>query len=336
MATTDELVTLSGVSRSTVFRFMRGGTVRPPARAAILSAMQQLNIVHRETPSNTGNLLQISVRRDFRSFKGYGQAIAGFMARAESFGFQVTLQMGNPILQDDLHKLKRKQEKKPVGVLILGMTMEEEEYEIKCFNQAGIPHVFINRIFEDPSVSWVSCDLRAAARGAVEHLLDLGHSDIGTWGVLSTSRIDRIKREGFIDAFKARNLSVPECCLDQDKDGDLEEAVQKLVDTKKLPRAWFCASDEHAMRFIKVARTNKLSIPEDIALVSMDDVESSEYLNPALTTVRMPFQTEGTLAFDALKHLIENPDEVSQRILVKHTLIVRESCGANKGKDVAL
>lgn len=332
MAKTDDLISLSGVSRSTIFRFLGGGSVRPQTRSAILSAMQQLNMSHEEHSAHKGNILQISVRRDFRAFKGYGLAIARFMSRAEAFGFQVNLRAGNLLDDDSYGKANKKQGKNPSGVLILGMTIEEEEFEIQCFREAGIPHVFVNRVFDDPEVSWVSCNLRLAAKEAVDHLLDLGHRNIGTWGVTHSSRIDRDKRNGFIDAFAKRGLDIPPHCLNMHNDGDLEVAVQNLIDKKELPHAWFCCSDEHAMRFIKVARTNNIRIPEDIAIVSMDDTESSEFLNPALTTIRMPFQNEGAVAFDVLRHLMENPEQQSERIILRHSLIVRESCGAVKKK----
>jgi len=331
MANTDDLVTLSGVSRSTLFRFLRGGTVRPPAKEAILSAMRQLDMPYEPVQIHKGKTLQISVRHDFRSFKGYGQAIAGFMARAEAQGFQVNLRTGNLLDPENPASAKRKHLVKSDGVLIIGMTRDEEDYEIRCYREAGIPHVFVNRNFEDPSVSWVACNLRLAARDATDHLLDLGHAAIGTWGLTAESRLDADKRKGFIEAFAARGMAVDETvCLDMHTHGDMETAVQKLMDEKKMPGAWFCCSDEHALRLYKLARSNGIRIPEDLAVVSMDDAETSEYLTPALTTIRMPFQREGAIAFDILTQLMKNPEEESVRILLKHRLIVRESCGAPK------
>lgn len=326
MSKTQDLVTLSGVSRSTVFRFLRGENVRPSARAAILKAMQRLNIPHEEHAVRTGEVFQISIRHDFKSFKGYGLAISAFMNRAEAYGFQVTLRAGDPSGAGARYA-DRSSGGRPVGVLILGKTIAEEEEESHRLTEDGIPHVFVNRVFDDPAKSWVSCDLRAAAREAVGHLIGLGHREIGTWGIPDTYRIDRDKRRGCLDAFELRGLPVPDCLLEFRRHGDLEEAVTELIERGRLPGAWFACSDEHAMRFMKVARDHGIRIPEDIAIVGMDDVEPAEYFNPSLTTVHMPFHDFGSAAFDVLKHLIENPNEASHRVIMRHRLVIRESCG---------
>ena len=89
MSRTEEIVQLSGVSRSTVYRFLRGESVRPGARSAILTAMQQLNIQHEDHSVHSGSTLLISIRPGFRAFRGYDLSISGFMHRAESFGSEL-------------------------------------------------------------------------------------------------------------------------------------------------------------------------------------------------------------------------------------------------------
>ena len=163
MSKIQDLVELSGVSRSTVFRFLRGDSVRPSARAAILKAMQRLNIPLEEHAVRTGEVLQISIRHDFKSFKGYGLAISAFMNKAEVNGFQVTLRAGEPSSEAVRYAVRRMGGKSPIGVMILGKTIAGEEEESRRLTENGIPHVFANRMFDDPLKSWVSCDLRAAA-----------------------------------------------------------------------------------------------------------------------------------------------------------------------------
>jgi DNA-binding LacI/PurR family transcriptional regulator len=286
--------------------------------------MRQLNIQHEDYSVHRGSTLLISVPPGFKSFKGYDLSISGFIGRAEAYGFHVRLQTGSAAAAAGSNA------KTPTiaGVLFLGKNIQEEEDEPARLDAAGIPHVFVNRIFDDPLINWVSIDHRVAARDAVFHLFGLGHRVVGTWGIPGTYRVDREKRVGYLRACEEKGLEVPACCLDFETHGDLEGAVQRLIDDKQLPPAWFAASDEHAMRFIKVARDNGVSVPEDVAIVGMDDVESAEYLNPSLTSVHIPFEAAGSAAFDVLKHLIENPHEQSLRIVLKHNLVIRESCGA--------
>lgn len=326
MGKVEELVQESGVSRSTVFRFLRGESVRARAKDSIVAAMEKLDIPYEHRPSAPGGVLQIAIRSHHRAFKGYGLAISGFMKRAEQNGFTVQLRAGHP---QDLEARRRRPRdgEEPAGVIVLGMTMEEEEFEIRKLREQRIPHVFVNRMFEDPSVSWVSCDLPRAAKEATEHLLSLGHREIGNWGVTETIRIDRLKRSGYMEALEEAGVFRPEFALEMHRHGDLEDAIHTLIEAGRLPSAWFCSSDEHALRLIRAVRKKGLRIPEDLAVVGMDAVDDGEFTYPSLTTVGMPFDEEGEIAFEVLKRLMDNPGEVSVRVVLKHRLIVRESCG---------
>lgn len=324
MSRTDDLVRHSGVSRSTVFRFLRGENVRPAARQSILAAMNRLNIEPEEYAVHEGKTILISVRPAFQAFKGYDLAVSGFMNRGESQGFRFELRGGSaPSAYGDQGSNTHL-----AGVLFLGRTAPDEDAESAWLHERGIPHVFVNRVFDDTTTSWVSVDHHRAARDAVFYLFEQGFTEIGTWGHSSMFRVDREKRVGYLRAHEERGLPVPESCLDLDQHGDLEEAVQGLIDARRLPPAWFAASDEHALRLIKVVRENRMSVPDDIVIVGMDDAGQAEFMNPSLTTIHIPFRAAGAAAFDVLKHLIENPHEESVRIVMKHHLVVRESCGA--------
>ena len=185
----------------------------------------------------------------------------------------------------------------------------------------------VNRVFHDSVTSWVSVDHQAAAQDALTYLMDRGFTEIGTWGHTSEFRVDKEKRLGYLAAFRERDLPVPESCLSFDEDGDLEPAVERLIEERKLPPAWFAASDDHALRLIKVVRQYGVRVPDDIAIVGMDDAGQAEFMNPSLTTIHIPFRAAGAAAFDVLRDLIENPEEESLRVVMKHRLVIRESCG---------
>ncbi|WP_319563092.1 LacI family DNA-binding transcriptional regulator [Marispirochaeta sp.] len=329
MTKTEKLINLSGVSRSTVFRFLRGDSIRQDTKNRILSAMQQLDILYeRPLREKTGSLI-ISIRPDFNYFKGYGLSIMGFMNQAELYGYTVQLQT------EQLNFPERSNTSSCAGVLILGKTIDDEEHDIALLKKAGIPHVLVNRMFDDNSISWVSVDIQKAAKDAVAHLIELGHREIGTWGATGHYRIDRDKRKGYEEAFREKSLPVPASRFDDASDGVIEEVIQRLIDENRLPPAWFAASDEVAMRLAKVVRENGLSIPEDIALVGMDDVNPAAYMNPSLTSIHIPYQDAGAAAMDVLQLQINNPGNLSHRIVLKHRLVIRESCGAKaRGREL--
>jgi DNA-binding LacI/PurR family transcriptional regulator len=324
MAKIDDVVQHSGVSRSTVFRFLRGDNVRPAARTAILAAMSELQFEPDGFSAHRGETLVISVPTDFRTFEGFDRSISGFMDRAEPYGFHVQLKTGSVLNLFGSGGTTTP----PAGVLFLGGTIEQEDEEARRMEEAGVPAVFVNRVFHDNHTSWVSVDHHRAAREAVEYLFDRGFDEVGTWGLPASFRLEQEKRDGYLAAYRARGSSPPDSCLDFDTHGDLEEAVEHLIAQKRLPSAWFAACDEHAMRFIGAIRQHGYSVPDDVSVVGMDDAGQAELMNPTLTTVHFPYRAAGAAAFDILKRLIENNNEDSAQIVLKHRLVVRESCGA--------
>jgi DNA-binding LacI/PurR family transcriptional regulator len=65
-------------------------------------------------------------------------------------------------------------------------------------------------------------------------------------------------------------------------------------------------------------------VPEDIAVVGMDDLDIAQYFKPALTTVQTPFRKLGILAVDHLLQVITE-DLGSIKTVVNHSLFIRES-----------
>jgi len=306
-----------------VFRFLNGSQVRPAAREAIQGAMRDLNYFF--DPRNTrGDILVIvSIKEHYENVTVHSDMVAGIMGRAASLGLHVRMHAGpGPLLREAEGADRRR-----VGVIFVGKSDADEDSESAELAAASVPHVSVNRVFDDPRRSFVSVDLRRAARDAVEHLLSLGHADIGAWGCPGGFRLDREKMAGLREAFEARGLAPP-VCYALEKDGELEDVARRLLGEGRFPRAWFGLSDTQLMRLAVLLRERGLSIPEDVAFVGMDDQEASKFFTPPLTTVRIPFRQAGASAVDVLLGLIENSCEEAVHMFLRHELVIRESCGA--------
>ena len=93
---------------------------------------------------------------------------------------------------------------------------------------------------------------------------------------------------------------------------------------KDRPTAFFGICDSYAMEFINKTHEMGLKVPDDIAVVGMDDLDIAQYYKPALTTMKTPFKELGVLAVDHLLELITG-DLVSMKTIVKHSFFIRES-----------
>ncbi len=319
----DEIVSHSGVSRSTVFRFLRGSNVREGAKTAIIGAMQSLGYADdRLVGKSTGLELEISTAEYMENFLGFTQAISGVTDAADRFGIPVRIvKRSGTALQSAYDKGFDRSK----GVIVIGKNLSDEEAEAKLLAGHNIPHAFINRTFSDPDVSFVSVDLVRAGYDITQYLIEMGYKNIAIIGDIGSMRPDREKIQGYKMAMIQNDIKVSEeLCVTGAKKESIEQYLTGYFKNGKKPDAFVGICDTYAMKFIAVAEQHGYSVPEDIAVVGMDDVASGEFFRPALTTVHVPFYDLGYLAVDAIVKQFQRGVRTS-RILVRHKIIKRQS-----------
>jgi len=307
----DHIVQASGVSRSTVFRYLAGKTVRTGAATAIERALSVLKSPGQEEVGGTREFL-VSVVPSYTRFRGYAEVLEGVLQRAYEAG--VTMRIGShPGLGPP-----------PQGVIMIGKKLVDEDLESAQWKECGVPCVMVNRIPDEIDRSWVSVDCRAAAQEAVEHLLAQGCRRVAVWND-ELSRVSRDKFRGYCDALEAAGLDFDPILAVKPGDATLEEAFSRLMNLSRPPDGWFGLDDETAFQVVSLAATRGVAVPGDLAVVGMNDIVTAPHMVPSLSSVRLPFREMGRGAVDALLSLVEHPRERSVRILLRHELVIRGS-----------
>ncbi|MGN1059488.1 MAG: LacI family DNA-binding transcriptional regulator [Clostridia bacterium] len=319
-----EIVRQSGVSRSTVFRFLRGENVRAGAKKAIIAAMEELGCVNEFAVNKQMRLeLEISASHDLEQFSGFARVVDGVMSAAHERGVQVS------IMRRDAEKSGQDYpawDHGKLGVIVIGKNLVDEVREEELLLAHQIPHVFINRIMDQPKTSFVAVDLADAACEITRHLIRRGCRRIAVSGDVTHLRVDRDKIAGYKRALCEAGLPVdPRLCLEDVPKAQLTRRLTALLEGGLVPDAYLGLCDTHAMQFIRLAEHFGLRVPEDIAVAGMDDVPTGEMFRPSLTTVHIPFYEMGALAVDALLKQTHQ-DVRSVRTVLKHHLVLRESC----------
>ena len=101
------------------------------------------------------------------------------------------------------------------------------------------------------------------------------------------------------------------------------ELAGELLDLPHPPRALFAMSDLQAYGALRAARQRGMRIPEDLAIIGFDDLESAEYME--LSTVSQGLTESGMLAADSLNSRIDHPDRPSGDVSLKVSLIHRST-----------
>lgn len=323
MPKTGDIIQKAGVSRSTLFRFLRGDNVRPDARKSIIAAMKELGCETRDFLQKD-MVIEISASKDFERFRGFTEVIRGITERSEEKDVKVQLVIRE---KDQIRRdyTKWNENSAAKGIIIIGKDIEAETMEENVLREKGIPHIFVNRVIDAPEVSYIAVDVRKAACDLVNYLLQKGHRKIAALGYPDHLRIDRDKLNGYYDAFHQWGLQTDKNYLYLLKQGDSsDDAIDSILKTKQRPDAFFGICDSYAMEFINRAHRLGLKVPEDIAVVGMDDLDIAQFYKPSLTTVRTPFKKMGILALDQLLQLIFE-DLGSIKTIVKHQMYIRES-----------
>ncbi len=169
--------------------------------------------------------------------------------------------------------------------------------------QEQIPFVCVDsHIKKDRTVPAVDVDYYSAALEAVKHLCDLGHKEIGYLGAATPLEMHNNTFSGYTDALREAGLVCnPAWIASLDfAEQAVSEYFEQLVQKTELPTAFFCPGDAFAIEFVKTVRDHGLRIPEDLSVVSIDDLLISRYLSPPLTTMTFDKEALGSCAVEVL------------------------------------
>jgi len=112
-------------------------------------------------------------------------------------------------------------------------------------------------------------------------------------------------------------------------------AMRSWVKEGKVPRAVFAANDPAAIGAMTALNDAGLRVPEDVALVGGGNIHYGDMLKVPLTTVSWSTSEMGEQAARLLIDLIDEKQKRGRpaRVIVKPTLIIRQSCGADGGRE---
>ena len=159
---------------------------------------------------------------------------------------------------------------------------------------------------------------------ATEHLIALGHRNIAHISGPSNWFASQARKNGWQQAMNQAKLKAVHC-MEGDwspKSGYL--ATKEILKTRAIT-AIFSGNDEMALGAYRAINEAGLSIPGDISLVGFDDIPTSAYFAPSLTTVRQDFDQCGHVALTVLLKMVRRERIQAKKILVAPELIVRKS-----------
>ncbi|OIJ12066.1 hypothetical protein BKP37_14385 [Anaerobacillus alkalilacustris] len=226
------------------------------------------------------------------------------------------------------------------GIIVVG-NIDVEELK-KVYNQ-NTNIVFVNNDPDPTTYDSVTIDLKKCSEKILNYLFQLGHKKIGFIGGVEYKQkfndekmldkresSEEIRRKTYEEIMKEKGLlDVKNIYIDNWTTASGYQTMKSAIEKGDIPTAFFVASDPMAIGAIRALHESKIKVPEDVAIVSIDDIDIAGFVSPPLTTVKIYSEQMGRTAVNLLQERIEGRT-IPLKVVVPTKLIVRDSCGGNQ------
>ncbi len=217
-------------------------------------------------------------------------------------------------------------QRQPIGVVLVASLLPAKD-QVR-FRSSNIPIVMVDPAGTPaPDVPAIgSADWRGAFQ-ATKHLVDLGHTRIGTIIGPEQMLASAARLSGYRAALEAAGVPV---VADLIRPGEFhhQDGVREgraLLDRADRPTAIFASSDLYALGVYEAARSLGIEIPRDLSVVGYDDLPIAQWAGPPLTTVHVPIAAMVNEAMHLLTRLRSEPQLAFSRVDMDTSLVVRDS-----------
>lgn len=322
----------AGVSPSTVSRVVNGGdtsAASPETQERIWNAVRELGYVLNQNASNLKRpKAPASVNQDidciYARIAGphLDPFFTGLMHEVEvealTKGFHLRYQYSiSQMRADNIPSQNHRAE----AAIVFGRTDEET---IRWLRGMYRYIVCVGLQDRDFPVDQVLCHGYQAAYTCVDYLHTLGHRHICYLGETA----DEQRYHAYLDAMRNFGISDPEALAVDASFSPTSgyDAVNRLIEAGKQFTAILCANDMLAVGAMRALKEHRLRVPKDVSLIGINDMETSRYLDPMLTTVAIPVEEMGKHTAKLLIDRILGGHKEPVKLILPSALILRESC----------
>lgn len=167
-----------------------------------------------------------------------------------------------------------------------------------------IPILFFNTFYPELDVPHVSLNDVEAGSKAVQFLIEKGHKDIGAILKLDDGQ-GRLRYLGYLNAMEAAGLPVKDSrmiWIDTEESRQLSLCMDRILSRLEGCSAVLCYNDQVAFQLIHLLRERKIAIPEQLAVISIDDSDLARHSEVPITSLPHPKEKLGETAAN---HLLE-------------------------------
>jgi len=327
-----DIAAASGVSITTVSRILNDKPdVAEETRERVLRVMDEIGFAPQSSwqqiRSGKSHLIAVHFPQDFNppAHRVIIEAALG----CEDAGYSINI-IVNSLSDNELLAIFRGGQAD--GMIL--MEVQAHDRRIEVLRQHAYPFVMMGRCVDNTGISLVDSDIEYGVTRAMQHLVELGHRQIGfvthspvvqekeygysRWALQSYDRA--CQQYGLPQLWRAVGLNSDEVAA----------MVQQLLAENPPLTAIVTPQESCVIGVLKAIRARGLRVPDDISVIGLLNESMSELATPPLTTISFPAAELGREAARILLGLLAGTLTTPQQILIRPDLIVRGSTGPAK------
>lgn len=332
-----DVAELAGVSVQTVSNVINGrhDEMAPATRDRVLAAMAQLgyrtNMAAASLRSQRVRTIAVLVLDEHAEFLTDPQMdllIAGVGDVARDHGYGVLIGGAQPGRRDEDFLRSLHEGRADGAVIQLSGAPSLRRAVVDEARTQGLDLVVIDEVDLPQDVMGVRAEQERGARELTEHLLARGHRRLAFIGARMPWAVVEQRVDGFRAALAARGMRADAATIVLEagfEAGEGERLAARLLASPDRPTAILCSSDLLAAGAMQAAKAAGFRVPDDVAITGFESFSFSAYLDPPLTTVRVPAYEMGRRAGSALIDRLEGRGSGAPQLVLPVEIVFRAS-----------
>ncbi|MFB5285173.1 LacI family DNA-binding transcriptional regulator [Peribacillus sp. Hz7] len=317
-----DIAKLAGVAKSTVSRYLNGGSVSEVTKRKIEDIIAETgympNAFAQSLKAKKTNIIGIIVPQ-LDSYET-SQTLIGIDEQLRELNYLMLVSHTNRNLDREIENIYTLAKQKVAGIILLATQITDRH--VQAISEIDIPVLLVGQ-HHDEIHSLVHHDEEAGyAMG--KYIIEQGHRRLAFLGVSETDIAVGVKRK---EGFKRATRDVNNCEVRYfETKANMREVAANALDIFNdfFPSALICATDEIAIGAVKAAYTKGMHVPANLSVTGFGGYEITAMMHPALTTVQFYFIEAGKKAADHIVQLV-NGQDIPMLTYSNFEIIARES-----------
>lgn len=208
------------------------------------------------------------------------------------------------------------------GIIAVGYFRDED---MSILEKISSNIVFVDYSPDEQKYDSVVTNLTKITKKVVDHFIGAGYTRIGFIGGMDSDELDQREasfREytSYKGIFSEEDIHI----------GDFSSIcgyniASKIVKAGNFPKALYIANDSLAIGALRAFNENNIKIPEEISIISVNDIPAAKFTFPSLSTVKIHSEFMGETAVDLFLKRLTTSKEIPIQIIVPTDIIFRNT-----------